>query len=231
MDFSQLLQVFAPLFSVPVWRSALLLATGAVLAPGKRTVTSALRVLGLAHTRQYPNFHRVLSRARWSPLAASQLLLNQLLATFAPTGPLLLVIDDTIERRWGRRIAARGIYRDPVRSSRDHCVKASGLRWLSLMLLVKVPWAQRLWALPVLTALTPSARYNQQQGRRHQTLTDWARQMVTQVRRWLPRRQLMLIADSSFAALDLLAALTDRSIHTITRLRLDAALYEPAPPR
>lgn len=231
MDFLQLLHVFAPLFSATVWRSALLLATGAVLAPGRRTVTSALRVLGLSHTRQYPNFHRVLSRARWSPLAASRLLLQQLLATFAPAGPLLLVIDDTIERRWGRRIVARGIYRDPVRSSREHFVKASGLRWLSLMLLVKVPWAQRLWALPFLTALTPSERYNQQRGRRHKTLSDWARQMLFPVRRWLRDRPLILVADSSFAALELLAALAHRGIHTITRLRLDAALYEPAPPR
>ncbi|MGG6265271.1 hypothetical protein ACQ4M3_13675 [Leptolyngbya sp. AN03gr2] len=75
---------------------------------------------------------------------------------FAPAGVLVLGIDDTIERRWGQRIAARGIYRDPVRSSRSHMVKASGLRWLSLMLLVPIPWANRVWALPFLTVLSPA---------------------------------------------------------------------------
>lgn len=142
-------------------------------------------------------------------------------------------LDDTIERRWGDKIKAKGIYRDPVRSSHGHFVKASGLRWLSLMLLVEVPWAQKVWALPFLTALAPSERYNQEQGHRHKTLTDWGRQMILQLRRWLPQRKLFVVADSSFAALELLAAVSQitNPVHIITRLRLDAALYKPAPPR
>ncbi|BAZ03376.1 hypothetical protein NIES3974_00020 [Calothrix sp. NIES-3974] len=99
-------------------------------------------------------------------------------------------LDETIERRWGQRIAARGIYRDPVRSSHEHVVKASGLRWISLMLLAAIPWAQRVWALPFLTVLPPSERYHEQRGNRHKTLTDWARQMLKQVRRWLPTRDI-----------------------------------------
>lgn len=142
-------------------------------------------------------------------------------------------LDDTLERRWGKRIGARGIYRDPVRSSHEHFVKTSGLRWLSLMLLVPIPWAERVWALPFLTVLAPSERYHQTQGRRHKALTDWARQMLVQVRRWLGNRPMVVVADSSFAALDFLASVSHlpNPVHVVTRLRLDAALYEPAPPR
>lgn len=104
-------------------------------------------------------------------------------------------LDDTIERRRGKRIAAKGIYRDPVRSSDSHLVKASGLRWLSLMLLVPIPWAQRVWALPFLTVLAPSQRYHQQRNHRHKQLTDWARQMVRQVRRWVPTRAISTKAE------------------------------------
>ena len=177
------------------------------------------------------NYHRVLNRAAWSPRAASRLLLGLLIAAFVPVGPVVLGIDDTIERRRGKRIGARGIYRDPVRSSHGHFVKASGLRWLSLMLLAPIPWAGRVWALPFLTALAPSERSCRERGRRHKTLTEWARQLALQTRRWLPDREIVLVGDSGFAALELLAALSRQGIVCITRLRLDAALYDPAPPR
>jgi hypothetical protein len=158
-------------------------------------------------------------------------LLGLLLEAFVPRGPVLLGLDDHIERRRGKRIRAKGIYRDPVRSSKGHFVKASGLRWLSLMLLVPIPWAGRVWALPFLTVLAPSERYAAERGRRHKKLTDWARQLVLQARRWMPARALVLVADSSFAALDLLADLVRQGVTCVTRLRLDAALYSPAPPR
>jgi len=228
-----LLAPFAPLFDRRVWPYAVVLVVGTLLAPGKRTVTAALRVMGLAHTRRFERYHRVLNRAQWSSLAASRVLLGLLVAAFVPTGPLLVGIDETIERRRGARIAAKGIYRDPVRSSHAHFVKASGLRWIGLMLLVPVPWAGRVWALPFLTALAPSERYDQDRGRRHKTLTDWARQLLLVVRRWWPDRAIIAVADSSYAALELLAACRrwPQPVTVITRLRLDAALYEPAPPR
>ena len=146
---------FAPLFSARVWDHAQVLLTGALLAPAQRTVTAALRVTGLDHVRQFHRYHRVLSRAEWSELDVGRVLLGLLVAAFAPAGPLLFGIDDTLERRRGKRIVAKGIYRDPVRSSHRHFVKASGLRWVCLMLLVPIPWASRTWALPVLTALAP----------------------------------------------------------------------------
>ena len=222
---------FTPLFSKRSWRQAEVLLVGALLAPGKRMVTSILRICGLAHERHFVNYHRVLNRATWSARAASRILLGLLIDAFAPAGAVVLGLDDTIERRRGKRIAAKGIYRDPVRSSHGHFVKTSGLRWLSLMLLAPVPWAGRIWALPFLTALAPSKRYCREQGRRHKKLTDWGRQVVLQARRWLPGRDLVLVADSGFAALEFLAALSCRGVACITRLRLDAALYEPAAPR
>jgi hypothetical protein len=233
--------VFAPLFSKPVWESAIVLLVGAIVAPGKRTVSAILRAMGMEHEPHFQNYHRVLSRAIWSSRQASRLLLQQLVKVFVPEGVLVMGIDDTIERRWGRRIAARGIYRDPVRSSDSHFVKTSGLRWLSLMLLVNSPWAKRVWALPFFTILAPSVRaaspqekrYYQTHNQHHKTLLIWARQMLTQVRRWMPHRAIVLVADSSFAALEFLDALRQlpTAISVITRLRLDAALYEPAPER
>jgi len=157
----------------------------------------------------------------------------QLLAVFATSGVIVLGLDDPIERRRGKQIEAKGIDRDPVRSSHEHFVKASGLRWLSLMMLVKIPWAERVWALPFLTVLAPSERYDRKRGHRHKCLTDWARQILKQVRRWLPHRQLVVVADSSFAALELLFSLSQMKspLHIVTRWRLDAALYQPTPPR
>ncbi|MBI5670928.1 MAG: transposase [Chloroflexi bacterium] len=169
----------------------------------------------------------------WSSLAASAILLRLLLTNFTqPTELLVFGIDETIERRRGEKIAAKGIYRDAVRSSKEHLVKASGLRWISLMLLTPIPWAQRVWALPFLTVLAASERYYQQRGRKPKKLTDWARQMVFQLRRWLPQAPLVVVGDSTYAALDFLHACQSlpRPVTVITRLRLDAALYEPAPP-
>lgn len=224
---------FAPLFSARVWCHVQVLLAGALLAPAQRTVTAALRVTGRAQLRQFHRYHRVLSRDRWSSLAAGRVLLRLLVAAFASSGPLIFGIDETIERRRGKRIAAKGIYRDAVRSSHSHFVKASGLRWVCLMLLVPVPWAARTWALPVLTALAPSERYDAEHGRRHKTITDWARQLLLTVRRWWPDRTIVAVADSSYAALDFLAACAAwrTPVAVITRLRLDAALYAPAPPR
>ena len=225
---------FATLFTNPTWRKAQVLLVGAILTPGQRTVAAALRVMGRSDHRDYARYHEVLNRAVWSPRAAARILLVLLLQHLdGGDGPLVFGIDETLERRRGAKIKGRGIYRDAVRSSRSQLVKASGLRWISLMWLGHVPWAGRHWALPVLTVLAPSTRYYQQQGRRHKKLTDWARQMVMQLRRWLPQRPLVLVGDNSYAVLDLLHCCQSlrEPVTLIARLRLDAALYAPAPAR
>ena len=145
--FIGLLAPFMPLFRPQTWSKAQLLLAGAVLSPGKRTITAALRVLGLSQEAGFAKYHHVLNRARWSPRELSKLLLFLLLHHLdTGQGPLVFGIDETLERRWGRKISARGIYRDAVRSSASHLVKASGLRWVSLMWLSFIPWSQRVWA-------------------------------------------------------------------------------------
>jgi hypothetical protein len=224
-----LLAPFAQLFSERVWLHAQVLVAGAILAPGKRTVSSCLRVMGLAWEYHFTNYHRVLNRAKWSALQAGKILLGVLVRVFVPPGAtIVLGADDTVERRSGRQIKAKGCYRDAVRSSKKHVIRCFGLKWVSLMLLVPVPWAQRVWALPFLTALCwPSKSPHQ---RRQKTSVDWVRQMMKQVRRWLPERLVVLVVDGGFAAVALALACVDSQVTMVARLRLDAALYHPPVP-
>ena len=170
-----LLTPFSALFQRRTWLKPQLLPAGAILSPGKRTVTSALRVMGLSDERGFAQYHHVLhvlNRAAWPPLRLGRTLLRLLLQHLDQgCGPwcsgLVFGIDETLERRRGRRIDAKGIHRDGVRSSGSHFVKASGLRRTSLMWLTAtaIPWAGRTWALPFLTALAPSERYYRRKGR------------------------------------------------------------------
>ena len=222
----QWLQAWRPCFTAPSWEHVLVLVMGALLAPGKRTVTSCLRMTGRAEAANFATFHQILNRARWSSRAVARRLLCVVVERLVPDGPVVIGLDDTIERRWGSRIRARGIYRDPVRSSHGHFVKASGLRWLSFMVLTPVPWTRLIKALPVLTLLAPSERSNLKRGCRHKLLTDWARQGALQLSRWLPGRRIIFIGDSSFAVHELAHAIARRAT-LISRLRLDASLFAP----
>jgi DDE superfamily endonuclease len=217
---------FAPLFSHRVWLHARLLLLGAMLAPGARTVTAALRVMGLSGERHFTNYHRVLNRATWSARQGSQILLGLLITCFVPPGAtVVLGTDDTVERRAGRKITAKGCYRDAVRSTKKHVIRCFGLKWVAMMLLVPVPWNRRVWALPFLTALCWPAE--KAKRRRHKTSIDWVRQMIKQVRRWLPGRRLVLVVDGGFAAVSLALACVKHQVVMVSRLRWDAALYHP----
>lgn len=225
-----LLAPFAQLFSNRVWLHAQILVLGAILSPNKRTVTAALRVMGLARERRFTNYHRVLNRAQWSARQASKILLGLIVLVLVPLGaPIVLGADDTVERRSGRKIKAKGCYRDAVRSTKKHIVRCFGLKWVSMMVLVAVPWARRVWALPFLTVLCwPKGR--SKKGR-HKTSVDWVRQMIKQVRRWLPLRQLVLVVDGGFAAVSLAWACVSLRVVMVSRMRLDAALYHPPAPQ
>jgi hypothetical protein len=230
--FSEILMMFALHFSPLIWQHVRVLVIGAILARGQRTVCSVLRVMGLSDEVHFATYHRVLNRAVWDARAVGRTLLLVLIRTFVPEGEILIGGDETIERRRGKLIRAKGIYRDPVRSSHSHFVKASGLRWVTMMLLTCVPFGQHIWALPFLTLLAPSERFYGQR-RAHKKLTDWMRQALLQLRRWLPDREIIFVADSSYATLDLLGRMIrlPNPITMVVRFRLDAALYEPAPPR
>src|SRR5258708_14255204 len=162
----RIIQVLRPceeVLSERIWDWAKVVVIGAILAPGERTVAAILRVMGCSDNKQFQNYHRVLNRATWSSRELSRLLLLLLVRLFVPGNePLILGIDETIERRRGRKIAARGVYRDPVRSSKEIFVKTNGLRWICLMLLTPIPWAKRVWTLPLLTDLAPSERYHEE---------------------------------------------------------------------
>src|SRR5215203_6516981 len=173
-----------------------------MLAPGARTVTTALRVMGLSAECRFTNYHRVLNRATWSARHGSRILLGLLITLLVPAGAtIVLGADDTVERRSGRKITAKGCYRDAVRSTKKHVIRCFGLKWVSMMLLVPVPWSRRVWALPFLTALCwpPKSRHQ----RRHKTGVDWVRQMLKQTRRWLPGRLWVLVVDGGFTAVAL----------------------------
>lgn len=221
---------FAPIFSKPVFQRVKVLLIGAILSPASRTVTNALRVMGLSREKHFQNYHRVLNRAEWSCLNGSQILFKLLIKVFQFEDEVVIGFDDHLERRRGKQIKAKGIYRDAVRSSDSFFVKASGLRWMSFMLLTEVPFAKKVWALPFLTVLCPSERYHVERGIRHRKLTDRARQAMLRIWRWFPEKKLIFVADSSYAALDLLNAVREK-VTVVTKLRLDAALYEVAPER
>ena len=250
-EYNKVLAQFAKHFTPEIWQHVQILLSGAILVRGQRTVTAVLRVMGLSDEKHFVNYHRVLNRAVWSSLAVSRTLLLLLVQLFAPSGPILIGGDETIERRRGECIKAKGTAcrRDPVRSSHNHCVKASGLRWITLMLLVPIPFARRIMpserlrragkarsegaALPYMTLLAPSERYAEGKARAHKTILDWMRQALLQTRRWLPERQIVFVGDSTYAAIEFLWRMTQlpNPITMVVRFRMDAALYEPAAPR
>ncbi len=231
---------FAGLFSAAVWSHAQVLVIGAILCPGPRTVAAALRVMGLGQEPRFERYHRVLSRARWSGLQAAKILLGAIIQLLPRHWVPLLVVDDTVERRRGKRIKAKGCYRDAVRSTAQHVVKCLGLKWLSLMVVVRLPWCSRPWAWPVLTVLAPSEQVHQQAKRRPKTTVDWTGQVVKVVSRWL-RWPWVLLGDGTFACLRLAWTCVQQPAVLISRLRLVTWGWKlsgsgptwpsPAPPR
>ena len=221
---------FAPLFSKPVFKHVKVLLMGAILSPASRTVTNALRVMGLSGEKHFQTYHRVLNRASWSSLQASRILLKLLIKSLGLSGEIVIGFDETIERRRGEQIKAKGIYRDAVRSSKSFFVKTSGLRWLCFAILTEIPFAQKVWALPFLTILCPSERYHEERGIRHRKLTERARQAILLIKRWLPDLDLVFVGDGGFAVIDLLNAVREE-VTVVSKLRLDAALYRKAKAR
>ena len=257
-ELLNLIVVFQPLFTKPTWEYAKVLLLGALLARGKRTVTACLRVVGLSDEKAFQNYHRVLNRARWSAWQASRILLGLLLLLLPSDGVVVIGADDTIERRRGRVIKGVGCYRDPVRSSHKYVVKCFGLKWLALMLLLKLPWSNRIWALPFLTVLCRAQQEGQTAKvwhtrrrrsdqkckakvkaapvkatpRQHKTAIDLLMILIRQVHRWLAQRLVVLVVDGGYAAVKLaLVCAGTPNLALVTRLRWDASLYHAPAPR
>src|SRR5438552_11640680 len=228
----QVLLHFRPVFTRPTWDRALVLVVGTLLARGRRTVTAALKQMGLHDEADFTLFHQVLNRASWSCLTLSRLLLQLLVSTFVEAGGAVeIVIDETLERRWGRKIAKRGHYRDNLQSSKEQSVSTSGLRWVVMMLVVQVPWTRREWTLPFFSVLATTLKVSEQLGKPHKTVAQIAAQMVIAVRRWLPDVAVSLVGDSAYSVVELGLCCAKHNVTLIAPLRLDARLYAPAPPR
>src|SRR3954464_8008653 len=222
---------FAALFTQPTWLNAVALATGALLCLNRRTVCAALRAVDGASDTGFSRFHRFLSRGAWSGLQGSRILLGLLVTAFVADGqPLVVGVDDSIERRRGGKIRDKGIYRDSVRSSRGFFVKVEGLRWLSFQVLAKPGFARRSWGLPFLTLLCPSERTNAKRQRPHQTVPEKAMWGMRLIARWLPHRRLVMVGDGAFASLAVFRTLKDRVV-CVARCRMDARFFNPPPPR
>lgn len=232
-EFKEIISVFSDKFSKKIFERVGLLLLGALLTQGRRTVCSVLRTLGLKDLKNWTKYHRVLYRAKWSAFLCSRSLLSALVKRFVKGQTLVFGIDETIERRWGIKIKARGIYRDSVRSSKSHfvipiAIGSSGLRWICVMLLTEISWANRIWALPFLSVLAPSERFHKEEGKRHKKISDWARQISLLLYRWLPDFKIIIVGDGSYSVMELLAE-TREYVTWITRFRLDAGLYDFPP--
>jgi hypothetical protein len=210
----------------------LVLLTGAILCQGARRVSTILRVMGLSQEKRFEKYHRVFNRARWNSITGAKILLGLLLPLLPASFPVLIVVDDTIERRNGRKIKAKGCYRDACRSTEENVITCYGLKWVCLMLIVPMPWCQRPWTLPFMTILAPSKKCNQVRGRRHKTSIDWTIIAMRVISRWL-KRGYTLIGDGGFACIRLGHACKKQNVTLVSRLRLDAALYDlpPTPDR
>ncbi len=223
---------FSILFSKPSWKKALTLLLGALLCTGKRTVCSALRAMGLCDEVGFSKYHHMLNRAKWSSLQAAKILFFMLLALVKDESPIVLFIDETLERRKGTKIKAKGYYRDAVRSSKSQIVKASGLKWLVMALSIRLPFMQRVIALPFLSILEPSKKHDKQKKKQHKTTIRWARQMIKQVRRWIGReKQLILVGDGGFAASNLALDCIRYEVTLVSRLKMNARLFDFPPER
>src|SRR5258706_12387974 len=200
----EVLTAFRPLFTAPTWRKLMTLLTGTLLAQGRRTVAAALRASGNDMAANWSLFYHVLNRSRWSPLAVSRQLLLLIVETFIPAGASVdPVIDETLERRWGRKISKRGHYRDSALSSRERSVSSPGLRWIVMAVGVTLPWTKQRWALPFLCLLATTPEINEGLGKRHKTVGLRWHQIIRLVRRWLPDLSLNLISEAPVNVRDL----------------------------
>ncbi len=222
---------FSVLFSSCTWRIASTLLLGAILSRGKRTVTAVLRTIGLSQDISFSKYHRILNRLNWSLKQGACLLLKMLLELVGEDRPVILV-DETLERRKGKRIRTKGYYRDAVRSSNSQVVKTTGLKWLVMALSIRFKFAKRAFALPFFSVLEPSKKSVKAQGKRHKTTLDWSVQMVMQLVRWFPNVPFILVGDGGFACAKLALICFKMNIALVSRLKMNARIYaipEPFP--
>ena len=230
----QLLSIFTIGVTGPTLVKMAILLQGTILASGRRTITAALRVMGLSDDQEFSKYHHVFNRAKWSPWVLSKGVLSLLVNTCLPPGTaLVLLIDDTLERRRGDKIKYKGWFRDPLRSTAKRVSTSLGIRWLCVALAVTVPWSSRPWALPFILVPVLSPQVSQKLGKKHRSLLDWSEYLVVKIRRWQPDRPIILVGDGAFATMPLLQRCQRKHIKVtlVARMRFDAVLHQPPGPQ
>jgi hypothetical protein len=236
--FISVLSIFLPLFSQPTYQSFLFLFQAHVLCKGRRTITEMLKRMGLRQIKNYSKYHDFFSKAKWSTLNGSKILLLKLVS-LTPVS-VTFSFDTTVERRKGPKIKGLGIQRDAVRSTKGRKVLVPGLNWLSCAIHIQLPWSKNKWALPFLTILMPPENplstskntHDLKKTKRHKTLTQWTCQAVKLLRRWLgPTIKITVVADSAFATYLLANTCIDLGVTLVSRMRLDARTFEFPPPQ
>jgi hypothetical protein len=227
------LTMFRPAFSAPTYHRFLVLALAAVLTTGRRTVTNLLRTARYQTQGHTSSYHRVLSQRRWSAWTLARLLITFLLNHVVPHGPVLLAGDDTVTEHPGPHVFGKGRHRDGVRSTHSYTAYRWGHKWVVVSVLVKLPFATRPWALPVLVALYRPPEWDRVHGTRHKTPAHLARLLLARLMRWFPQRHFIFVGDSGYGTSE-----TARFCHThrrhltlVSKFYSDAALYEPPPLR
>jgi hypothetical protein len=215
---------FSVLFSNSSWQTALTVLLGSILCKGRRTVTGILRAIGLSQESGFSKYHRILNSLDWSPKRGSEILLKMLLKMVGKERPVIL-IDETLERRKGKKIRAKGYYRDAVRSSKSQVVNTMGLKWLVMALSFRFNFAKRAFALPFFTVLEPSEKSTKKQEKPHKTTLDWSIQMVMQLVRFAPRVPFILVGDGAFACAKLAWTCFKYNIALVSRLKMNARIY------
>jgi hypothetical protein len=227
------LTMFRPAFSTPTYHRFLVLVLAAILTTGRRTVTNLLRTVRAQAPGHVSSYHRVFSRRCWSAWALARTLITFLLDYVVPSGPVLLAGDDTVTEHPGPKVFGKGRHRDGVRSSHSYTAYRWGHKWVVVSVLVKLPFAIRPWALPVLVALYRPPEWDQVHGKRHKTPAHMARLLLARLMRWFPERHFILVGDSGYGTSETARFCQQHHRHLtlVSKFYGDAALYEPPPPR
>jgi len=229
-DILPVLAHFATAFTAPTFCRVQTLVAAAILTPGRHTIANLIRNLGPFASAQPGTYQRVLSAARWSAMELSCLLIRLILLRFCPDGKLVLLGDDTVDGHRGKRVFGKGRHRDPVRSSQSHTVWRYGHKWIVLCILVRLPFAKRPWALPILVDLYADSDTDRKLGRPHRTPIQRMIRLLRFVHRRVPDRELVFVGDGGFSSHEMGRFCASKKIALVGKYAGDAALYQPPGP-
>lgn len=225
-----LLLSFSSAFSRPTFETFRTLVHGAILAPGRRTITGILRASGEMATKHFSTYHRFLSNPCWNSWKLSWILM-ELVLLLVPTGVVRLIVDDTTCRRWGPKVFEKGCHRDAVRSTKSHTILCFGHKWVTLSVLVTLPFTKRPWALPIAALLYRKRSKDENDERRHRTLEDLAKILIYRTVRRFRDRTFEVIGDGGYGSNDFSNGCHQLGVELVARLRIDSVLYDKPKPR